>query len=108
MEYNDIKVHRGADCGTHHFTRAKIFFPLIILHGRKTSHAATSQIRIIKFNLQSLNNESTVFLYKRQLNLKLGNVTYSNMYYDIIKCSQEAAKEASGEFPENNNKHRNW
>ncbi|KAF2894991.1 hypothetical protein ILUMI_11183 [Ignelater luminosus] len=62
----------------------------------------THLINNVRFNLNSLQNESTIFLYRLRLSAKLSNLPYTDgrtMYYNIIKCLEEAAEEALGEKP---------
>jgi len=100
IRLQDVRVYRGAECGTdHHLVKAKVYFPLIMNTANQpsTNHREVHEVR---YNLDSLKNDSTVFLYRTRLNLKLNTVAYSsgiNTYQNIIECIQEAAREALGE-----------
>ena len=53
-----------------------------------------------KYNIESLQNESTKFLYQHRLNGKLNQNEFTDtagMYSYIKKCIHEAAKKALGE-----------
>ena len=102
LRYTDVKVQRGAECHTDHYlVRAKVFFPLSTHAVRTNSEdEPTQRVNTTRYNVESLNNESTVFLYQLRLSSKLHNVAYSsglNMYNEIVKYVEEAAHEALGE-----------
>ena len=52
------------------------------------------------YNIDSLKDESTSFLYKERLDEKLGESNFESTgecYQHIVKCNHQAAKEALGE-----------
>lgn len=103
IKTTDVRVFRGAECGSdHHLVKASLLFTF---KGRQLPHGNSSseilqEISIRHYNLQSFENESTQFLYRLRLNLKLNDVCYSsavNTYREIIRAVDEAAVEAVGE-----------
>jgi len=57
-----------------------------------------------KYNTESLQNESTKFLYQQRLNNKLNQNEFTDteeMYNYLKNCIHEAAKEALGEKEDN-------
>ena len=106
--YDIFRIHRKAECYTDHYlVRAKIcFFLCMNFRGHKTGHATTRQMRIISFNfVQSLNNDSTVFVCKFKHNLKLGNITHLNGL-NLTTVQMNGHKKSVRELPENNNKYK--
>ena len=107
----DVRVHRGAECGTDHYLlRARIFFPIKIHPVTKPENYA-KEVPETKYNIDSLKDNSTAFLYKIRLNLKLASVAYSSgadTYNEIIKCVKEAAYEALGELRKTGNNNKTW
>jgi hypothetical protein len=57
-----------------------------------------------KYNIKSLQNESTKYLYQQRLNNKLNRNEFTDaeeMYNCLKNCIHEAAKEALGEKEDN-------
>jgi len=57
-----------------------------------------------KYNIESLQNESTKFLYQQRLNNKLNQNEFTDteeMYNYLKNCIHKAAKEALGEKEDN-------
>lgn len=113
LKVHDVKVLRSAECGTdHHLVRAKVLFPLT-RHSKDQIEVEGTKVCEPRFNLSGFRDESTVFLYKLRLNLKLSKVTYSSAiktYENILTCLKEAASEALGYLSDakNNDKKNEW
>ena len=103
LKTTDVKVHRGSECGSdHHLVIAKI-----IVNYRKVNTTVSENQQQLndtsehKYNIESLKQESTRFLYKLRLanklqNIRNANVTTEHLYGQIKDCIHEAAKEALG------------
>ncbi|KAF2898045.1 hypothetical protein ILUMI_08130 [Ignelater luminosus] len=93
IKFNDVRGHKKADTFVNNDDKDD----------------KTHVINNFRFNLDSLQNESTTFLYRHRLSAKLKNVPYTDgltMYYNIMKRVEEAAKEALGEKPHKVNKNK--
>lgn len=100
----DVRVYRGATCGSDHYLlRANMIFPYANKFNNRCEERGdktNDNNKITKYNIESLENESTQFLYKRRLDDKLNSMSFNNIeeqYEKMIKCIHEAAKEAIGE-----------
>lgn len=105
----NVRVHRGPTCGSDHYLlNAKIAFP----HKKQIEHPReqdeTEKVEPIKYNLESLQHDSTKHLYKNRLDQKLQLQNFQNTteHYNYIKnCLHEAAKESIG-YLENTNRQK--
>ncbi|XP_044757727.1 craniofacial development protein 2-like [Coccinella septempunctata] len=97
----DVRVHRGATCGSdHHLLRT------IVVHKSRREHRESEHKHQIvhkpkRYNLDSPDHESTKELYKKRLNEKLTEKRFTNPeeYYEYIKtCIHSAAYEALGMY----------
>lgn len=99
----DVRVHRGSECGSdHHLVVTK----LVINYRRKMNKKAedvessSDSLDEKKYNLESLKDESTQFLYKLRLATKLQLVkkgqSARELYNELKICIHEAAEEALG------------
>ncbi|XP_049957800.1 uncharacterized protein LOC126474376 [Schistocerca serialis cubense] len=67
-----------------------------------------TEIKIPKYNLNSFENESTIFLYQKRLDEKLVETEFDNtedQYHYIVNKLHEATKEALGETEETRTNH---
>lgn len=111
LKTQDIKVQRGASCGSDHYLlRTYIVFP-----GRTVGEASSKDkdtcIEILerKYNLKGLEDETTQGLYKFRLDSKLDDQEFENInqHYEYIKkCIHEAAFEALGVYNQQNQKRK--
>ncbi|KAF2883414.1 hypothetical protein ILUMI_22763 [Ignelater luminosus] len=106
-------MHRNAGCRTDHYLpRSKIFFPwstFVNNDDNDDKDDKTHVINNVRFNLDSLQNEPTAFLYRLRLSAKLSHVPYTDgltMNYNIMKCVEEASKEGLEEKPQKVNKNK--
>ena len=106
MYIEDVKVQRGAECGSDHYMlRAKIYFPF--RHVQRTQNQnqesddqQTRKVNQQRYAVHGLQDDSTTFLYKLRLSKKLSEVVYSDaikMYNEIVSKIHEAASEAVGQ-----------
>jgi len=105
LKIQDVIVYRGPNCGTdHRLLVAKILFPYMHTttdkHKEKKENTEKMVVKKRKYNIESLQNESTKFLYQQRLTNKLNQnecTDTEEMYNYLEKCIYEAAKEALGE-----------
>jgi hypothetical protein len=78
---------------------------LLFIHGKSNinevkeiiADCAVEHLQIPAYNIDSLKDESTSFLYKKRLDEKLGEGNFEGTeecYQHLIKCIHQAAKEA--------------
>ena len=73
-------------------------------HEEKKENTVTMVYKKAQYNIESLKNESTKFLYQQRLNNKLNRNEFTDteeMYNYLKNCIHEAAKEALGEKEDN-------
>jgi len=98
----DVRVYRGAECGTdHHLIIAKVLIKYRASNKIRPGLNSPEKIDKKRYNLESLKHETSQFLYKLRLATKLHNVTIENktaeeLYEQIKGCIHEAAREAIG------------
>lgn len=90
LSVHDVRASRVAECGKDHYqVKSNFFFPLIPMYSKKQPQMKTQEVHEIRYNLDSLKDESTAaFLYK------LSNIICSSgpyTYENIAKCKREAA-----------------
>ena len=85
----------------HKLLVTKILFPY--MNTTTDKHEEKNNVTIVdkekKYNIESLQNESTKFLYQQRLNSKLNRNEFTDteeMYKYLKNCIHEAAKEALG------------
>jgi len=105
LKFQDVGVFRGMTVGRDHYlVNAKILF----LYGKRNANESRENIQdcaveVLQspvYNIDSLRDESTSFLCKKRLDMKLGEGTSESTeecYQHLIKCVHQAAKEALGE-----------
>ena len=102
IKVQDVRVFRGAECGSdHHLLKAKILLPLTGKCRHQQNHNGNLvEVEQLQYNLASLDNESTRELYKKrldqQLPLEYKQETTEDLHRVIIKGIHQAAKEALG------------
>lgn len=94
----DVRVKRGADCRSgHYLLTSKIQIPY-----RTTQQKGSnpSKLTEMKYNLESLSDHSTAYLYRRRLDQKLTEKhrTTEEEYQHVTYCIKEAAREALSEY----------
>ncbi len=111
----DVRVYRGPECGSDHYlTIAK----MLINYRKISANHQPDNIRaetldINKYNLQSLRQESTSFLYKLRIATKLQNIgrgknTAEGMYQQTKAAIHEAAQEAIGYVEKDKKQNPEW
>jgi hypothetical protein len=78
-------------------------------HEKKKESIGTMVDKKRKYNIDSLQNESTKFLYQQRLNNKLNRNEFTDreeMYNYLKNCIDEAGKEALGEKEDNKGRKR--
>ena len=116
LKIQDIRAYRGPNCGTDHkLLVAKILFPYMYTtkdkHKEKKENTVTMVDKKKKYNIESLQNESTKFLYQQRLNNKLNRNEFTDteeVYNYLKNCIHEAAKEALGEKEVNKGRKIFW
>jgi len=76
VKIQDVRAYRGPNCGTDYkLLVAKILYPCMYTtkdkHEEKKENIVTMVDKEKKYNIESLENESTKFLYQQRLNNKL-------------------------------------
>ena len=105
LKFQDVRAFRGMTVGSDYYlVNAKIFF----LYGKNNANesrkniidCAVELIQSPVYNIDSLRDESTSFLYKKRLDEKLGEGNFESTedcYQHLVKCIHQAVKEALGE-----------
>ena len=105
LKIQDVRAYRGPNCGTDHkLLAAKILFPCMhtttYKQGEKKEDMETTIEMNRKYNIESLQNERSRYLYQQRLTNKLTQNEFADMeemYNYLKKCIHEAAKEALAE-----------
>jgi hypothetical protein len=108
LKIQNVRAYRGPNCGTDHkLLGTKMFFPYMYRTEGKHEEKKQNTVRVVdkkmKYNIESLQNESTKFLYQQRLN-KLNQNEFTDteeMYNCLNNCIHEAANEALGEKEDN-------
>lgn len=105
-ETMDVRVSRGAECGSdHHLLKAKFYFPYKSFtpkqeqKGEQREEMEKCESR--KYNLENFKEESIKYLYQQRLDQKLKENVYDNieqLYEHIKNALHEAAHEALGKI----------
>jgi hypothetical protein len=105
LKFQDVRVFIGMTVGSDHYLlNTKILF----LYEKKNANESRENITDCAlelsqsplYNIDSLRDESTSFLYKKRVDEKLGEsnfVSTEECYQHLVKCIHQAAKEALGE-----------
>jgi hypothetical protein len=83
LKMQDVRAYRGPNCGTHHeLLVAKILFPYMYTNKAKHEEKKENTVTVVdknkKYNNESLQNESTTFLYQQRLNNKLNRSEFTD------------------------------
>jgi hypothetical protein len=105
LKIQDVRAYTGPNFGTDHkLLVAKILFPYMYTNKDKHEEKKENTVPVVdknkKYNIESLQNESTIFLYQQRLNNKLNRSEFTDteeMYNCLKNYIHEAAKEALGE-----------
>lgn len=108
----DVRVYRGATCGSdHHLLKTKLTIGIDRARDLKEAAAEIEKLTEKKYNLNSLEQESVRDLYRRRLDKKLETMQFTSNeehYHYIKTCLQEAATEALGLQIKNHRKTPYW
>jgi len=113
LKMTDVRVYRGAECGTDHFLlKSKVLFKYHLQQTtKKEGNDMTIKSELKRFNLNLLKQDSIRFLYQLRLANKLRNQTTgtaAEMYNHIKSAIHEAAMEAIGEQNSQQNLGDSW
>ena len=102
VKTRNVRVQRGPCCGTDHYLVKATFYvpPRQLMKGVKDEKRNYQKCNMIKYNLYSLNDESTKILYQQRSFKKLNEnalKSAENLYEHIYDCIHSAAREALGE-----------
>jgi len=102
FQIHDVRVQGGINCGSDHYVvRAKVYLPIRGRTSNTDKHDENHEkFTYLKYNLNSLQHESTQHLYKIRLYEKLTSKEefgLSEIYGNIIQSLHETAKEVLGE-----------
>ncbi|XP_030751031.1 craniofacial development protein 2-like [Sitophilus oryzae] len=102
LKISDVRVMRGPECGTDHFlVVAKSYFPYKQkMQSNGLPEKNGTPLSNVKYNIESLRNDSTKFLYQMRLATKLNRIgqgSPNDMYESLKTCIHEATNEALGE-----------
>ena len=102
VKTTNVRVYRGPCCGTDHYLVKATFYipPRQLMERSKDEKKNHQKCNMIKYNLHSLNDESTKILYQKRLLQKLDeNATEcaETLYEHKYDCIHSAAREALGE-----------
>ena len=81
LKIQNVRAYRGPNCGADHkLLVTKIFFPYMCTtkDKHKEKHNVTTVDKKMKYNIESLQNESTKFLYQQRLNSKLNRNEFTD------------------------------
>jgi hypothetical protein len=109
LKIQNVRAYRGSNCGTDHkLLVTKRLFPYMDRTEGKQEEKKQNTVTVMdekrKYNIESLQNESTKYLYQQRLNNKLNRNEFADkeeMYNYLNNCIREAAKEALGEKEDN-------
>ena len=101
FQIHDVRVQRGINCGSYHYVvRAKVYLPIRGRTSNTDKHDESHEkFMYLKYNLDSFQQESTQYLYKR-LDKKLTakeEFGLSKIYGNIIQSLHEMSNEVLGE-----------
>ncbi|XP_030757794.1 craniofacial development protein 2-like [Sitophilus oryzae] len=102
LKISDVRVMRGPECGTDHFlVVAKSYFPnKQKMQSNGLPEKNGTLLSNVKYNIESLRNDSTKFLYQMRLATRLNRIgqgSPNDMYEGLKTCIHEATNEALGE-----------
>ena len=104
MKIQQVRVWRGLSCGSdHYFLGAKIAFPVIgsqeTRQAQEQVHQQKDRVKLVNYNIDSLQHPSVRALYGKRLDEKLGESRDGDteQQYQFLKdCIHSAAMEALG------------
>ena len=103
--FQDVRECRGMIVGSgHYLVNAKILFSYRKNNAnesrKNTTDCAVELLLSPLYNIDSLRDDSIIFLYKKRLDEKFGECNFENTeecYQHLVKYIHQAAKEALGE-----------
>ena len=99
LKFQDIKVFRGMTVGSDHYLVKAI---ILFSYGKNNvnesreniTECALELLQLPLYNIDSLRDESTSFLYRKRLDKKLGENNLESTeecYHHLVKCIHQAA-----------------